>query len=320
MNRKSQIVEEGFAREVREGLEAEQKQLPSKFLYDELGSILFEAICVLPEYYLTRTERQILVEHAGDIAKRVRPEALLVELGAGSAVKTSILIEELSRRNPRLVYCPIDISKEALRSAQANIVSRFPSIVFRGIEDDWFKALGQLTQMEQSQKLVVFLGSSIGNMSFDGALAFLARLHATMGAQDKILLGTDMVKPVDQMLPAYDDQAGVTAAFNRNVLVRLNHALDGDFDPRVFRHEARWNPEEHRVEMHLVAQKAHEVRLEGIGLSVRFGEGESIHTENSHKFTPQKIDALVEQAGMVIEQVWHDDEDRFRLNLIAKAA
>lgn len=320
MDREHQVLAQGFADEVREGLKAKQKQLPSKLLYDELGSILFEAICVLPEYYLTRTERAILVQNARDIVGHVRREAILVELGAGSAVKTSLLIDEMVRHNRSMVYCPVDISKEALRTAQANIVSRFPGIDFRGIQDDWFKALEHLTRMERSQKLIVFLGSSMGNMSFDGAVSFLKRLQGVMADDDKVLLGLDMVKPVDELLPAYDDQAGVTAAFNRNLLVRLNHELDGDFDPRGFDHEARWNADQERVEMHLVARKAHRVRLDRLDLTVDFKSGESIHTENSHKFTPEKIGRLVEEAGLKIEQEWHDGQDRFRLNLISKTA
>lgn len=318
MNEENPLLQQEFENEIREGLSARQKHLPSKYLYDRLGSILFEAICALPEYYLTRTERRILEQHAGDIVHGLQPDAQLVELGAGSAVKTQILIDRLLQDRDTLVYCPIDISQEALRSAEANIVSRFPQITFKGIEGDWFETLGRLSNMEPTQKLIVFLGSSIGNLEHRDSVAFLDDLRRRMNPDDLVLLGTDMVKPVPQLIAAYDDPVGVTAAFNRNLLVRLNQELEADFDPRAFAHEARWNEEHLRVEMHLVARRPHTVHVRRLGLEVPFETGESIHTENSHKFTRERIDAIADQADLFVSSYWHDGEDRFRLNLLAQ--
>jgi L-histidine Nalpha-methyltransferase len=313
-----ETVEEGFGEQVKEGLTAQQKWLPSKFLYDQLGSILFEAICVLPEYYLTRTERRILEENSRDIVSGLGRGGWLVELGAGSAVKTQILIQQVMQDHGSLVYCPIDISEEALRIAEANTRSRFPEVEFRGVQGDWFEVLGRLRDMGPKKKLIAFLGSSIGNMDHAEAVGFFSSLASKMNEGDQVLLGTDMVKDVEEMLPAYDDAAGVTAAFNRNVLVRLNRNLDGDFDPRAFSHEARWAPEESRVEMHLVARRDQTVRLGRIGLEVRLREGESIHTENSHKFTPEVVDDLAARAGLRVKRFWSDPRDRFRLNLLER--
>ncbi len=313
------MLNEEFIEQVRSGLTSKPKWLPSKFLYDELGSILFEAICVLPEYYLTRTEHRILEENAAQITKGLQPGAWLVELGAGSATKTQVLIKQMLTDRKSLVYCPIDISKEALRIAEANTVSRYPAVTFKGIQGDWFESLQRLTTMETSQKMIAFLGSSIGNMDFQGQAGFLAQLAKTMAADDQVLLGTDMVKPVSELLPAYDDAAGVTAAFNRNLLVRLNQELDGDFDTKRFRHAVRWNEEHSRVEMHLVAVEAHEVRLGKLGLVVSFDRGESVHTENSHKFTPERLEKTVADAGLELRHVWHDDQRRFQVNLLGRS-
>ncbi len=316
MSEQASILDEGLKEQVRAGLSTAQKTLPSKFLYDELGSILFEAICVLPEYYLTRTEHAILEENAAQITADLQPGAWLVELGAGSATKTQVLIKQMLTDRKTLVYCPIDISREALRIAEANTVSRYPAVTFKGIQGDWFQALERLRGMGAPQKLIAFLGSSIGNLDFKEQAGFLAQLARNLTQDDLVLLGTDMVKPVAELLPAYDDPVGVTAAFNRNILVRLNQALDGDFDPRRFRHEARWNREHSRVEMHLVADEAQDVHLRRIGGVISFEKGESLHTENSHKFTPEKLETIVAQAGLEIKQVWQDKKGRFRLNLL----
>jgi L-histidine Nalpha-methyltransferase len=186
------------------------------------------------------------------------------------------------------------------------------------VQGDWFEVLGRLRDMGPKKKLIAFLGSSIGNMDHAEAVGFFSSLASKMNEGDQVLLGTDMVKDVEEMLPAYDDAAGVTAAFNRNVLVRLNRNLDGDFDPRAFSHEARWAPEESRVEMHLVARRDQTVRLGRIGLEVRLREGESIHTENSHKFTPEVVDDLAARAGLRVKRFWSDPRDRFRLNLLER--
>jgi L-histidine Nalpha-methyltransferase len=304
---------------VRVGLQARQKWLPPKYLYDPVGSALFEAISLLPEYYLTRTERAILKAHAHDIVARVAPGARLVELGAGSASKTRLLIAAMQERGGIRDYCPIDISLEALRAAEANVRSEFPNVAFRGILDDWLVALGDLRRMGREEKLILFLGSNIGNLDPAEAARFLKQVRATMAPGDKLLVGTDMVKDEETLLAAYDDAAGVTAAFNRNLLVRLNRELAADFDVRAFRHEARWDPHRRRVEMHLVAMNAQEVMLRGAGLVVQIARGESIHTENSHKFTAADIMSMAEAGGLRVTATWRDESDAFRLSLMEVA-
>lgn len=312
------VHEETFAQAARAGLTTQPKTLPSKYLYDELGSQLFEAICFLPEYYLTRAERALLERDADAIVAGLDPDVRLVELGAGSAVKTSILIRALLARQAELVYCPIDISEEAMRMSQANIVSEFPTVHFKGIIGDWFGALGGLTAMDASQKLVAFLGSSIGNLTDEEAHGFLLRLRESMGPRDHLLLGTDLAKPAEVLVPAYDDAAGVTSAFNKNLLVRMNTELGAHFDTRLFRHEARWNEAEMRIEMHLVSEVEQTVRIDALDTEVHFDAGESIHTENSHKYTIERVHEMASRAGFRVECSWVDDPPTFALHLLAQ--
>lgn len=317
MNRTTRVdTEETFADAVRDGLSGPQKTLPSKYLYDEVGSQLFEAICFLPEYYLTRAETEILEAHAQEIASLVSEECRLVEFGAGSAVKTRILIRALLARNESVYYCPIDISEEAMRIAQANILSEFPECRFKGVIGDWIDSLGRLRQSDESERLILFLGSSIGNMSSADAVGFLRAVKARMGPHDRLLVGTDLAKSEETLIAAYDDAAGVTSAFNMNLLVRINHELGGHFDTRTFRHEARWNESEGRIEMHLVSKIGQSVPIDSLGLVVPFEEGETIHTENSHKYTTVMFDQIVQRADLAVARSWTDREGRFALHLI----
>ncbi|MBW3581978.1 MAG: L-histidine N(alpha)-methyltransferase [Euryarchaeota archaeon] len=309
-----------LAKDVAAGLSAGQKTLPSKYFYDDEGSRLFEVICGLPEYYLTRAERAILERHADDIVGDLEPDARLVELGAGSATKTRLLIDALVRRQGGVVYCPIDISAQAMRVAEENVKAAFPSgVVFKGVIGEYRDALGRLSTMDQHQKLVLFLGSSIGNFTLAGATRFLAAIHDGMGPRDRLLVGLDLAKSPETLVRAYDDAQGVTAAFNKNLLVRLARELDADFDLDAFRHEARWDPVESRIEMHLVSTRRQTVHIGRLGLDVEFEEGESIHTENSYKYTPGMVARMVRESGFREERMWTDPEGRFALRLLAPA-
>lgn len=312
----TRVVDQDFAESVREGLTAHPKRLSSKYLYDELGSQLFEAICFLPEYYLTRTERSILDRDADEIVAPLDDNVRLVELGAGSAVKTRILIRALLNHQESLTYCPIDISDEAMRIAQANIVSEFPGVHFKAVVGDWLDSLGRLSAMDTAQKLVAFLGSSVGNMTPPEAHGFLGRLLAETNPNDKLLLGTDLVKSPDVLVPAYDDAAGVTSAFNKNLLVRINNELGGNFDTHGFRHDARWNAQAKRIEMHLVAVRAQTVRIGALDLEVQLAEGESVHTENSHKYTLEDVNEMAAASGWRVERSWWDEKRAFALHLL----
>lgn len=307
-----------LATNVREGLTRTPKRVSSRFLYDEAGSRLFEAICSLPEYYLTRAETEILESHANDIAARFPPAAKVVEFGAGSAVKTRILLAALAARHgDALTYCPIDISEEAMRSAEANVRAEFPGIAFDGIVAEYADAAQRLSVDRAHAKLVVFLGSSIGNFTHDDAVGFLCMVRGALTdpEQDRLLIGMDTAKDVDVLLAAYDDGAGVTAAFDKNLLNRINRELVADFDAHQFRHEARWNAKASRIEMHLVSLREQTVHIGALDLMVHFDEGESIHTENSHKYSSAERDAILAEAGFTIEAAWADAAERYGLYL-----
>lgn len=309
-------VEETFQDAVLTGLLSDPKTLPSKFLYDELGSQLFEAICFLPEYYLTRAETELLEANADDIVAPLDPGCRLVELGAGSAIKTRVLIRAMLANRRSLVYIPIDISEEAMRIAQANIVSEFSGCRVEGVIGDWIGSLARMRENDTTQRLILFLGSSIGNLEEDAAISFLGAVRERMGPTDKLLLGADLAKDPDVLIAAYDDPLGVTAAFNRNILVRINQELGGGFDPRSFDHEARWDPASSRIEMHLVSRIDQDVPIRSLERTFRFQKGESIHTENSHKYDPTRLAAMLDASGLRTEESWSDPGERFALYLI----
>ncbi len=315
--------ESPFAADVRAGLLARPKALPPKYFYDALGSVLFEAICNLPEYYVTRAETQILEAHADELMSAVgSPLYRIVELGSGSSVKTRILITEALRRHQELEYVPIDVSAAALESSAATLLRDFPNLRIRAIESDYEGALDRLAGETAAadegapRSLVIFLGSSIGNLDPAGAADLLRHVRRVLAPADAMLLGVDLAKSEDVLVPAYDDPLGVTAAFNLNLLVRINRELGGDFDLGCFRHLALFNAGESRIEMHLESRVAQRVRVRELGIDVDFDEGETIHTENSYKFSPEQIEGMCRSGGFSRARSWLDPQELFSLSLL----
>jgi|SRR5579859_4851831 len=303
--------ETGFHADVVTGLSAARKTLPSKYFYDAEGSRLFEAICDLPEYYLTRTEMTLLREVVPEIAERLPPGATLVEFGSGASVKTRLLLDAASHL---AAYVPIDISHSALALAAQAIRADYPSLAVIPIPADFTRPLSLPRSVRQRPVVGFFPGSTIGNFTPGEAVELLRRARIMLGDNARFILGADLVKPLEQLIPAYDDFRGVTAAFNRNLLVRINRELGADFDPQAFHHRALWNTEESRIEMHLVSDRIQTVRLGD--LTVAFAEGETIHTENSYKFTPDRLAEIAERAGWQVDELWASDELPFGIALL----
>ncbi len=313
-----------FAEDVRRGLTARPKSLPPKYFYDRLGSFLFEAICELPEYYLTRAEAEILEASAGEIVGSIEPPRRLIELGSGSSTKTRLLIEALLARRPALEYMPIDISPAVLEESSRALLERFPGLSVSAVSADFERALEFIAaDAERPERpsgpptLVVFLGSSIGNLDEAEATGLLARIRKVLRPGDALLLGADLKKAPELLVPAYDDALGITAAFNLNVLRRINRELGGEFDVRRFEHRASWNEERGRIELHAVSRVRQTVRVRALDLEADFDEGESIHTENSHKYAPEDLERLADAGGFTLRRAWRDAESRFSLNLLS---
>ena len=301
-----------MAEDVRDGLGSRPRTLPPKYFYDARGSRLFEAITRLPEYYQTRTERSILERIAGDVARRSGARAV-VEYGSGSAGKTEILLEALHRAGRLEGYGPVDVSPEPLRDAAERLVERWPGLRVEGVVGDFETALE--LPFPELPRLVLFLGGTVGNLREPEAVDFLDRTAGRMADEDAFLIGFDLVKDRETLVAAYDDASGVTAEFNRNVLRVLNRELNADFEPEGFRHRAEWNEEQARIEMHLVAEQAQEVRLRALGMEVRFEAGETLRTELSHKYTRETATRLLERGGFRAERWETDPEDRFAVAL-----
>jgi L-histidine N-alpha-methyltransferase len=295
-----------FAEDVRRGLTGrDHKSVPSTYLYDSVGSALFDAITLLPEYGLTRADESLLRAHAPQIAKRCGPDVFVAELGSGSGAKTRSVLKALG---PGPVpYYPIDVSPSALDRCVGEL-QRFADV--RPIQASYLEGLEQvLAERERGQSmLLLFLGSTIGNFDRASATAFLKQVRNAMFPGDHLLIGADLVKPVPVMLAAYDDPLGITAAFNRNLLARMNRELNANFDLYGFHHEVRWCDREQRIEMHLRAQYAHVVQVPAAGIDVRFRSGETIWTESSHKFTLERLRATAAEAGFRQEICWTNQE------------
>jgi dimethylhistidine N-methyltransferase len=306
-----------FAEAVRSGLLAVPKTLPWTYFYDEAGSRLFEAICELPEYYLTRTEDAILREYAAAMVDGLVPapdeEVTIVELGSGSARKTQRLIAASLSRYGRLHYVPIDVSPSALEDSAGRLAGRFPSLRVTGYVADYRRGLERITARPNGPRLIVFLGSSLGNYDMGPAAELLSAVARTMRPTDRLLLGTDLAKDRAVLEAAYDDAQGITAAFDLNLLHRINRELSADFDVASFRHRATYRPDRGRVESHLVSTREQTVHVPAGGLTTRFLRGETIHTENSHKYTPEMLAGLAEVAGFVEEAAWTDRRGWFRV-------
>ncbi len=303
------------------GLEARPKMLPPWLFYDEAGSQWFERITMLPEYYLTRTERALLERHAESILVAMGGAVTVAELGAGTATKTGVLLGAAARLQGVVLYQPIDVSPTALDEAKAQLEARLPGVVVRAQVANYVTERIRVERVTDAKVLALSIGSSIGNFSPEEARAILTKLRGQLLPGDALLLGTDLApgerKTVEQLLAAYDDAAGVTAAFNLNVLARLNREVGADFDLSRFRHEARWNEIESRIEMHLVSDGEQVVTLGADSDRVRFAEGESIHTENSYKFDRDRVGALLEDSGFAVARSFEDEDGLFALTLAA---
>lgn len=305
-----------FARDVAAGLTAEPKRLSCRYFYNGEGSRLFAAICELPEYYLTRAETEILQCHACEIASLFPADVTVIELGSGSAVKTRLLLEALLPGR-RVRYLPIDICRPVLEQSAADLVERFGTLEIVAVAAEYHEGLRHLASESVRPRLILWLGSNIGNFTRAEAAAFLRRVRDTMTPPDRMLVGVDLRKDRAVLEAAYDDAAGVTAAFNRNLLARINHELDGNFDLSVFQHRAIYNEDPGRIEMYLVSTRVQGVTIGRIGLNVTFAAGETIHTENSYKYSLAEINALATAAGLQEQSSWRDVAGRFSLHLLA---
>jgi L-histidine N-alpha-methyltransferase len=312
-----------FGEDVRQGLTSAPKILQPKYFYDELGSLLFGAICALPEYYVFRAESEILRARAGEIAAWLPGPVRIVELGSGDARKTRLLIDALVVRQGSLDYLPIDVSSTALVQSSEELLSAYPNLRVTAWVADYHAALRAIGDESRAgsgnrykHTLVLFLGSTLGNLEPAERSEMLRSVRGLLNPGDAFLLGVDLKKPESVLIPAYDDPLGVTAAFNLNVLGRINRELGGEFDLRSFRHQARYDKELGRVEMHLESLRDQTVSIRGINLEARFRAGETIHTESSHKFDPEQIAALVAEAGMELRWTWFDRARQFSSNLL----
>jgi dimethylhistidine N-methyltransferase len=309
-----------FAAEVRAGLKHHaQKELPSKYLYDTTGTALFEAITTLPEYGLTRAEERIVRAHSDELVALLPRVAVVAELGSGSGRKTRVILKAMGTRKPT-TYHPIEISPAALTQCRREL-SDLDSVAVVGCEREYFDGLALVTRGRQRGEpiLILFLGSTIGNFRRLAATRFLRDIRQMLEPGDALLLGTDLEKPVPQLLAAYDDPLGVTAAFNLNLLARINRELGGDFALPGFEHVARFNAQARAVEMHLRSRCPQQVNVPKAGLKVRLTEGETIWTESCHKYAPDEVPRMAGDAGFRCEVQWFDSEWPFADSLLIAA-
>lgn len=298
-----------FAEAVIDGLSSCPKTLPCRYFYDARGSELFEAITDLPEYYPTRTETAILAAHASDIADRIPDGAILVEFGSGSSRKTELLLAEML---DLAAYVPIDVSDSALAGAKQRLEARFPALHVHPIVGNFNDEIIYPYDLESRAKVGFFPGSTIGNLTPEEATQLLAGMARALGPHGRLVIGVDLKKDPHALVSAYNDAAGVTAAFNINLLARINRELRATFDLTQFRHDAVYNPREGRIEMYLVSERAQQAGV--IGRTFAFAKGERIHTENSYKYTVDEFQNLARDAGWQPEEVWTDRDALFSVH------
>ncbi|HYC58137.1 MAG TPA: L-histidine N(alpha)-methyltransferase [Thermoanaerobaculia bacterium] len=316
-----------FARDVREGLTAAQKWLPPRWFYDALGSALFDAICFLPEYYVMRAEAEVLAAHGDEIVDAFGANVRIVELGSGAARKTRLLLDRLTERQSEVEYVPVDVDAQMLERSGRELLHDYANLCVLAVRADFtrpklwsaaakaaaFKAPAKAgaLQNSRSRTVVLFLGSTIGNLDPAAAVAMLRDLRNGLTAGDALFLGADLRKSRDVLEPAYDDALGVTAAFNLNLLARINRELGGTFAVGAFRHRAFYDQTHGRIEMHLASKFSQRVRIEALDLEVAFDEGETIHTESSYKHDDASLASLAEASGFAIEKTWRDSRAWF---------
>ena len=302
--------------DVRAGLTAVPKALPPKYFYDARGSELFDEITRLPEYYLTRAETSILLRHSADIAALSRCESL-VELGSGTSAKTRLLLRALLDGGSLREFVPFDVDPAVLTEASDALAAEFPGLAIAPFVGDFERDIGAIPA--QGRRTIAFIGSTIGNLEPPVRAGFLAQVGAALRPGDSFLLGTDLVKDAGRLLRAYDDAAGVTAAFNRNILAVVNRELDADFDVDEFRHVALWDAENEWIEMRLRSERAQQVTVADLDLVVSFAAGEELRTEISAKFRRERIEAELAAAGMRMVRFWTDQDGDFGLTLAEPA-
>ena len=309
-----------FGADVRRGLTARPKVFDPKYFYDELGSLLFEAICALPEYYLTRAEASILETYAGEMVAGLPGPVRLIELGSGSSTKTRFVIEALLAGQGGLQYSPIDISRSAIEGSCEGLLRAYPELSIRAFVGDYLTTFDALPHHDRGTApgtlLVLFLGSTVGNLAWGGRVELLGAVRSRLAPGDLLLLGADRVKGEEILVPAYDDALGVTAAFNLNLLVRINRELGGHFDLEGFHHRAVWNRELSRMEMHIVSRGPQRVAIDGLDLEVSFGAGEAVLSECSYKFDEASLGELAAATGFERARGWTDSEGLFSSSLL----
>ena len=305
----------GFADDVRNGLTAIRKSTPPRWFYDELGSALFEAICRLPEYYLTRAETEILTRSGSAIAAAAGDIEQIVELGSGSARKTRILLDAFASRP--IEYLPVDIDASTLQKSGRDLIADYPNLTVTASAADFGRPSRALRELRRGRTLVLFLGSTIGNLERNDAVVLLRDLRSVLEPGDSLLLGVDLKKDRKVLDAAYDDVLGVTAAFNLNLLQRMNRELGGHFNLENFAHRAFYDEAAGRVEMHLVSLREQTVRIDSLALEIAFAEGETIHTENSWKYDLEGLEALASGSGFRVARSWSDSQGLFTDLLMA---
>lgn len=317
--RNDQVKKEYFARDIKKGLSTEQKYIPSVYFYDKKGSILFEEICDLVEYYQTRTEASILREYSKKIAEDLPSNVDIIELGSGSSVKTKILLEAFLNKNKKVRYFPIDISGKFLLETAHKLIDSYSNIDIKPIAGQYENGLKYIYKTyPNSQKTILWLGSSIGNMDTDESLSFMKHAYRLFSKKDKMFIGMDLKKDIDVLERAYNDAKGVTAEFNLNLLNRINSELGGEFKINNFSHRAIYNNNNSRIEMHLVCTNTHKVKINDLDMIVKFNKGEYIHTENSHKYSIKDIDKLASDSGFKVRSQMLDKNNLFSLNEFIK--
>jgi L-histidine Nalpha-methyltransferase len=323
-NNKKSILQEDFAKEVKNGLGRKKKRLNPKFFYDKIGSELFEQICVQPEYYLTITEYKIIIDNINSLLKYYdNKDICIIELGSGSSKKTKILLNYfLKKQDGNLHYFPIDISQEMLYKSSLKLQSDLPKIINHPIASDYFDGIATVTKFISSQnnipnkKLILFLGSSLGNFEPKGAITFLRSLRENIKKEDSLLIGFDLQKKKNILEAAYNDVEGITAKFNLNILERINNELNGEFDLENFEHLAYYNQVKNRIEMHLISKMKQKVKINKLNQVFHFEKGETILTENSYKYTLKSIEQLANKSNLRVERNFVDKNEWFNLALV----
>ena len=304
-----------FAADVARGLSSDPKQLFPKYLYDELGSHLFEAICQLPEYYLTRAETEILTRYAAEIAGSIAGDKTLIEMGSGSASKSRLIIEALLKLQRELVFIPVDISASVLEISARSLLQTYPALRVIAYAGDYYDGIAALGSLQRDRALALFLGSNIGNFDSEESRKFLRAMRGVLRAGDALLLGADLKKDPRILEAAYNDTLGVTSAFVRNQLARINHELDADFDVRQFKLVSIYNGVEGRVEVYLESSRAQTVPVRKLEMQITLEAGERIHMEHSYKYDLEQLSRMAAESGFDRARTWMDSGEYFSSNL-----